>query len=60
MYLSKAIEIIDLNIRQRSPKMPPDVLAALKLLNEGGKAILKMRHYPFPDEILLLPGEDPE
>jgi len=33
---------------------------ALKLGIEALKAVEKMRHYPFPDEILHLPGETKE
>lgn len=60
MALDKDIKILQLNIDQAPKSMPPEVLHALKLGVEALKAIAKMRHYPFPDEILKLPGEDPE
>lgn len=59
MKLSKAIEIGELNIKEGRKAMPLDVAQALALLIEAGKAIQKLRLYPFPEEILLLPGEDP-
>lgn len=40
MNLEKAKEIINLNIKDRSPRMPPDVLDALKL---GSEAITRVQ-----------------
>lgn len=37
MTILKAIEILDLNIREAGPKMPADVLAALNLSREALK-----------------------
>lgn len=39
MTIDKAIEIIQLNLKEAGPKMPPDVQEALKL------AILSMEHF---------------
>ena len=44
MKREKAIEIIDLNIRQRKPSMPPDVLDALRIALEDIKARLAVEH----------------
>jgi len=43
MQLDKAIEILDLNIKQRAPSMPLDVLAALQLGREALYRILRQR-----------------
>jgi len=60
MKLEKAIEILDLNIREAGKKMPPDVLDALKLGAQALKAIKEYREMPFYGLLKLLPGEDPE
>lgn len=57
MKLDKAIEIGELNVKEAGAKMPSDTLVALKILIEAGKCVRKIRHYPYPDEVLQLPGE---
>ena len=59
MKPQKAIEIIELNIREAGPKMPPDTLEALKLHVFAFKRLLKMRSYGIGQAILPLPGENP-
>ena len=57
MNSKKAREIIDLNVKQRSPSMPLDVLDALKLSIEAHDLLAWIRqgHIPAPD--FLLPSE---
>jgi len=57
MKLEKAKEILDLNVSQRSPKMPPDVLDALKLGVEALNRCQELRKYTPPDTYMPLPGE---
>jgi len=58
MELNKAIEIVELNIKEAGKKMPPDCLAALKLENEAAKRIVDAR-WGYTHEIIApLPGED--
>lgn len=57
MKLTKAIEILDVRPGQNSFFLTPGRLEAMKLGIEALKAIKKMRHFPFPEEILQLPGE---
>jgi len=44
-------------IDQPEMKPYPEYCQSIKLGIEAMKAVQKLRHYPFPDEILLLPGE---
>jgi len=60
MKLTKAIEIGELNIKEAGPKMPPDVLDALKLLVAAGKREQTLRYEIPYDRDGLLPGETPE
>jgi hypothetical protein len=60
MTLDKAIEYLDYILKQHPHIESADFGNAIKLGIEALKAVAKMRHYPFPDEILQLPGEDPE
>lgn len=60
MTLTQALEIIDLNIRQRNPAMPPDVLDALKLGIEAFKMIKDGRSKPGGMFFHDLPGETNE
>jgi len=60
MKLTKSIEIIELNIREAGPKMPPDCLDALKLNLEAAKRIQAHRRSSLTDPHILLPGETPE
>lgn len=57
MKLTKAIEILDLNIKEQGGKMPPDCLTALKL---AVSALEQLTHYREVDNTLsnhLLHGE---
>jgi len=58
--LSKAIEIIELNIREASHKMPPDVKASLQLLVNCAKRIQLGRVSQAAYYQYILPGEAPE
>ena len=60
MNLDKAIEILDLNIRQRAPTMPHDVLDALKLGIEALKRVNFHRTSSLASPHILLPGETEE
>lgn len=60
MKLSKAREIVQLNIKEASKKMPPDCLDALKLLDEAAKRLEQWRGLGIPEDLELLPGETPE
>lgn len=60
MTLPKAIEIVELNIKEAGKKMPPDCLDALKVCCEAAKYIDICRHNPNCFNISLLPGETPE
>lgn len=57
MTIPKAIEIIDLNLKEAGDKMPPDVKDALELSKEALKRLLLCRT---PERLYmgyLLPGE---
>ena len=58
MKLDEAIEIQETYIREKKLPALTKLEPAMKLGIEAMKAVEKMRHYPFPDEILKLPGED--
>ncbi|MBA7696704.1 hypothetical protein ES703_105355 [subsurface metagenome] len=60
MNLEKAIEILDLNVRQRSPRMPPDVLDALKLGSEALKRCITLAQNNPLWAAKPLPGETEE
>ena len=60
MTADKAIEYLDYILKQHPLAEHGDFGQAVKLGIEALKAVAKMRHYPFPDEILQLPGEDPK
>lgn len=60
MKLSKAIEILDLNIKEAGSKMPTDTLDALKI---GRHAIERIEECRLADHTIkedLLPGETKE
>ena len=57
MTLKKALEILDLNIRQRDPSMPSDVREALKLGTSALKEINHLHEIGVLDRDDLLPGE---
>ena len=60
MKLEKAIEILKADLLRPSSVDKLDFQDAEQLGIEALKAVQKMRHYPFPDEILKLPGEERE
>ena len=60
MKLDKAIEILQEHIEWCKEAHEADICSATRLGIEALKAIKAMRHYPFPDEILQLPGETKE
>jgi len=41
MYLNKAIEILELNVKQAAKQMPPDTLTALEL---GIEALIRLNN----------------
>lgn len=55
--LKKAIEILDLNVREAGSKMPPDTLDALNLSIENMKYVQHLRELGVPGILSLLPGE---
>ena len=57
MNIPKAIEILTGPTEKPICFHATDQHDALKLGIEALKAVNAMRHYPFPDEILKLPGE---
>jgi len=57
MNISKAIEIVNLNINEAGPKMPPDVKAALNLLAHAGQRFVDNRDDGFPIDTSPLLGE---
>lgn len=60
MTLDKAIEILTDILAHVEPGDPPEEHDAISLGSEALKAVRKMRVFPFPDEILHLPGETEE
>ena len=58
--LRKAIEILDLNIREANPKMPPDCEASVWCGIEALQRELKRREYLTAPFYVLLPHEEPE
>jgi len=57
MTIEKAIEIKRQYQYILQDASLPELIEADNLSIESLKAVQKLRHYPFPDEILLLPGE---
>ena len=61
MEIGKAEEIVSLYIKEHLPgPLTPEALdfrKALMLSSEALNCIQKIRYYPFPEEVLLLPGE---
>jgi len=57
MHLNKAIEILELNIKEAGKKMPPDTLDALKLGVEALERFKSARDYPGRLKTFTLPGE---
>lgn len=60
MKLSKAREILKLNVKKAGPKMPPDTLEALKLGIEALKRLQTMRVWRSAGTSDPLPGETQE
>lgn len=60
MKLSKAIEILQINVSQRSPSMPPDVKDALKLSIQACKFIQTFKDTEDIEPLTSLIGEAPE
>ncbi|MBA7675387.1 hypothetical protein ES703_83620 [subsurface metagenome] len=60
MTLDEAQETITSIIHAHASARTPKAIRAMQLGIEALKAVQKLRHYPFPDEILHLPGEAEE
>ena len=58
--MSKAIEVLDLNIKEAGKKMPPDVKDSLALSVSLMKAVQYVRKGGNWEPHALLPGEAPE
>ena len=57
MKIEKAIEILQNELNHGFRCGYEDLNDAQKLGIEALECILKIRHHPFPDEVLQLPGE---
>ncbi len=57
MKLAKAIEILDLALKDEPPVSETDLIAAAKLLIEAGKRVNAHRNSSLQDAHILLPGE---
>lgn len=57
MMLKKAVEIVELNIKEFPPQANQDVKEALRLETEAAKRILRQRLLTIPVNQPLLPGE---
>jgi len=60
MKLEKAIEILELNVKEAGNKMPADCLKAIKLGIEAMEEVKYYRNNPLSYVIKLLPGETDE
>lgn len=60
MTITEAIRIKTVHGDEFSQIDPDDFQKANELSIEALKAVEKIRRYPFPDELLLLPGETQE
>jgi len=58
--VAKAVEILDLNLREAGKKMPPDVRAALRLAVAALQRLQSDRQLHGGPLRVLLPGEDPD
>lgn len=56
--LTKAIEILDLNVKEVGEKMPADTLLAVKLGSFALKRINAMRSYNIKEALRPLPWEE--
>lgn len=57
MKIEKAIEILELNIKEAGKQMPPDCKNAVKLGIEAGKRVILYRKGMYAGLGDLLPGE---
>lgn len=57
MLYDKAIEILDLNIKEAGKKMPPDILDALKLGRQAVAYCRDVHRFPHLAEELPLPSQ---
>ncbi len=57
MKIDKAIEVLSLSANQGTTTFNPDYKAAQLLGIEALKTVKAIRHYPFPDGVIILPGE---
>jgi len=57
---TKAIEILDLNIKEAGTKMPPDVKTALQMSSGALQVIGTLREQDVFGAGYLLPGETPD
>lgn len=60
MKVSRAIEILNQTTQETLPITDLDTLDAVMLGIEAMECVRKIRQHPFPEEVLLLPGETPE
>ena len=60
MRLPDAIEKLKLAKKDYHPVVYKDYIDAFQLGIEALKVVLEIRHYPFPDGIVCLPGETKE
>jgi len=57
MKLSKALEILTLNINEAGKKMPPDTLEALKTATACITYCINVRRYPSNADNISIPGD---
>jgi len=60
MTIQKAIEILELNLREAGASMPPDCKEAVQLSIEADKRHLNRDYTSFNGMMALLPGETEE
>jgi hypothetical protein len=60
MTIKKAIEILELNLREAGSGMPSDCKEAVQLMVEAGKRHLDRDYTSFNGMMALLPGETEE
>jgi len=60
MTIDKAIECNTEFLEPLEHTKDTDTYKALAMANEALKTIKEMRHYPFPDGVVQLPGETKE
>jgi len=57
MNLSKALEILTLNVKEAGKKMPPDTLEALKKAIECTTYCIQVRRFPHEADNIPIPGD---